>query len=551
MELAFAGLHQLCGPMLDRLARLPVPQRQALEMVFGLSSGAAPDRFLVGLAVLSLMSEVAEERPVLCVVDDAQWLDQASALTLAFVARRLQAEPVGDRVRRPRARRRSFAASARAGGHGLHDGDARALLRSAVRSSWTSGSATGSSPRPGKPAGAAGTAARVDADGAGRRVRAPRARDALSGRIEESFVRRLEALPDDARRLLLLAAAEPVGDPLLLWRAAERLGIDAAAAEGRKPGCWRSASGCGSAIRSSRSAVYHRRRRRSRRAVHLALAEATDRDVDPDRRAWHLAAPRRDPTRRSPRARALGRAGAGARRAGRRGGVPAARGRADGGPARRAERALAAAQASLQAGAFDAALAAAGDGRGRAAGRAPARPGRSCCAPRSRSHRARQRRAAAAARAAQRIEPLDPGLARETYLEALARAMFAGALGRRRAACATASRAARAAPRRDARRALDVLLDGWAALFADGCAAATPTLQRARRRSRTTSPPRTTSRWGWWRPRRPSSGTTRAGTSPRGTSSSRASRRARELPLALNVAALPSSSAASSSGGGS
>src|SRR5215207_11415496 len=95
MELAFAGLHQLCGPMLDRLPRLPAPQRQALEVVFGRSSGAAPDRFLAGLGVLGLISEVAGEGPLLCVVDDAQWLDQASALTLAFVARRLQAEPVG------------------------------------------------------------------------------------------------------------------------------------------------------------------------------------------------------------------------------------------------------------------------------------------------------------------------------------------------------------------------------------------------------------------------------------------------------------------------
>ena len=95
MELAYASLHQLCAPLLDRLPRLPEPQRQALETVFGLSSGAVPDRFLVGLAVLSLFSEIAEERPLLCVVDDAQWLDQASALTLAFVARRLQADPVG------------------------------------------------------------------------------------------------------------------------------------------------------------------------------------------------------------------------------------------------------------------------------------------------------------------------------------------------------------------------------------------------------------------------------------------------------------------------
>ena len=132
MELAYASLHQLCGPMLDRLGRLPAPQLEALEIVFGLSAGAAPDRFLVGLGVLGLFSEVSEERPLLCVIDDAQWLDQASALTLAFVARRLLAEPVG------------IVFAAREPGeelqhvpelevHGLSDRDARALLGSAVR----------------------------------------------------------------------------------------------------------------------------------------------------------------------------------------------------------------------------------------------------------------------------------------------------------------------------------------------------------------------------------------------------------------------------------
>src|SRR5215211_1814266 len=92
MELPFAGLHQLCGPMLDRLDRLAAPQRDALATAFGLSAGDPPDRFLVGLAVLSLLSDVADERPLLCVVDDAQWQDRASAQTLAFVARRLLAE---------------------------------------------------------------------------------------------------------------------------------------------------------------------------------------------------------------------------------------------------------------------------------------------------------------------------------------------------------------------------------------------------------------------------------------------------------------------------
>ena len=131
MELAFASLHQLCGPMLDRLPRLPAPQRQALEIVFGLSAGAAPDRFLVGLGVLSLLSEAADERPLLCVVDDAQWLDQASALTLAFVARRLLAEPVGI-VFAAREAGQELQHVSELEVHGLRNGDARTLLRSAV-----------------------------------------------------------------------------------------------------------------------------------------------------------------------------------------------------------------------------------------------------------------------------------------------------------------------------------------------------------------------------------------------------------------------------------
>ncbi|MGA2014391.1 MAG: ATP-binding protein, partial [Solirubrobacteraceae bacterium] len=231
MELAYAGLHQLCAPLLDRLGMLPAPQRQALEIVFGLSTGAAPDRFLVGLALLSLLSEVADEGPVLCVVDDAQWLDQASALTLAFVARRLLAEPVGIlfAAREPGEELRHFSELEVLG---LRNGDARALLGSAV---WLmlddrvrdriiaevrgNPLALIELPR--------GLSATQLAGGFGLLGAA-----ALTGRIEESFVARLKELPDDARTLLLVATADPLGDPLLLWRAAERLGISPVAAEG-------------------------------------------------------------------------------------------------------------------------------------------------------------------------------------------------------------------------------------------------------------------------------------------------------------------------------
>src|SRR4051794_8655630 len=224
MELAFASLHQLCGPMLDRLSALPAPQRQALETVFGLSDGSAPDRFLVGLAVLSLFSEVAEDRPLLCVVDDAQWLDQTSALTLAFVARRLLAEPVGI-VFASREPVEALQHLPELELHGLRSSDARALLNSAVRFQLdaqvrdriiaeTRGNPLALMELP------HGLTATQLAGGFG----VFGAQD-LTRHIQESFVRQLQALSEEARTLLLVAAAEPLGDPLLLWRAAERLGV--------------------------------------------------------------------------------------------------------------------------------------------------------------------------------------------------------------------------------------------------------------------------------------------------------------------------------------
>ena len=230
MELAFASLHQLCGPMLGRLPTLPAPQRQALEIVFGLSAGAAPDRFLVGLAVLSLFSEVADERPLLCVVDDAQWLDQASALTLAFVARRLLAETVGI-VFAAREPVQELVHLSELEVHGLRTADAGALLRSAVPFmldaqvrdriiAETRGNPLALLELP------QGLTATQLAGGFGLF-----GAQELSRHIQDSFARQLQALSDQARRLLLVAAAEPLGDPLLLWRAAERLGIGTAATE--------------------------------------------------------------------------------------------------------------------------------------------------------------------------------------------------------------------------------------------------------------------------------------------------------------------------------
>src|SRR5215471_6541344 len=229
MELAFAALHQLCGPVLGHLDRLPGPQRDALGVAFGLVSGEAPDRFLVGLAALSLLGEVAGERPLLCLIDDAQWLDRASAQALGFVARRLLAEPVALVIaaREPGA---EFGELPELVVEGLRAGDARELLGSVAGGrldervqdrivAETEGNplALLELPRALTFAELAGGFGVLDTRG-------------LPGRIEESFVRRLEALPTDTQQLLLIAAAEPVGEPVLMWRAAHLLGIGAHAA---------------------------------------------------------------------------------------------------------------------------------------------------------------------------------------------------------------------------------------------------------------------------------------------------------------------------------
>jgi DNA-binding CsgD family transcriptional regulator/tetratricopeptide (TPR) repeat protein len=478
MELAYAGLHQLCAPLLDRLGRLPGPQQQALEIVFGLSTGAAPDRFLVGLGLLSLLSEAADDGPLLCVVDDAQWLDQASALTLAFVARRLLAEPVGIlfAAREPGEELRHFSELEVLG---LRNGDARALLGSAV------GFVLDARVRDriiaemrGNPLALIelprGLSATQLAGGFGLLGAA-----ALTGRIEESFVARLKELPEDARVLLLVAAADPVGDPLLLWRAAERLGISRAAAEGPEANGLL-AIGERVTFRHPlvRSAMYRSAAPGERRAAHLALAEATDREADPDRRAWHLAAaaPGPDEEVASELERSAGRAQA-------RGGLAAAAAFLQRAveltpePAQRSERALAAAQVTVQAGAFDAALgllrtaeAGALDEFQRA--RIDLLRGQVAFATSFGSDAASLLLAAA-----KRFESLDLDLARETYLEAWGAAVFAGRLASG-GSVVDVMRAARATPRRaDPPRPPDLLLDGLSLLMTEGQTAAGPTLE--------------------------------------------------------------------------
>src|SRR5215212_8426915 len=352
MELPFAGLHQLCAPMLGRLGGLPEPQQAALRVALGLSSGAAPDRFLVALAALSLLAEVAAERPLLCFVDDAQWLDVASRQVLEFVARRLLAESVALvlAVREPTGEREFVGLPELALG-GLPAEDARALLATAIPARLRDRllAETGGNPLAilELPRGLSATQL---PGGLGLLEEHP-----LPRRIEESFLRRLDALPDKPRLLLLLVAAEPVDDPLLVWRAAERLGIGSSAAD-ETEGLLAIGERVAFLHPLVRSAVYRSAAAPERRAVHRALAEVTDARADADRRAWHLAAAAAGPDEEvaSELERSAGRAQA-------RGGLAAAAAflrrsvALTRDPARRADRALAAAQASLHAGAFDAA----------------------------------------------------------------------------------------------------------------------------------------------------------------------------------------------------
>jgi DNA-binding CsgD family transcriptional regulator len=464
MELPYAALQQLCSPILERSQRLPDPQRDALGVAFGLSAGEAPTPFLVGLAVLGLLTEIAEERPVLCLVDDAQWLDRGSARSLAFLARRLLAERI------------LLVFSAREPGEALAGlpellvsslghRDSRTLLESVLPSrldepvlerivAETRGNplALLELPRGLTPTQLAG--------GFGLPVAVP-----LSASIQESFTRRLADLPGDARRLLLLAAAEPVGDPALLWRAAERLGIPVSVAETVEAGGLLEL-GARVVFRHPlvRSAVYQAAGLNERRAVHRALAEATDPQIDPDRRAWHRAQTASVPDEdiAAELERSAGRAQA-------RGGLTAVAVFLERAAAltpeatHRAQRLLAAARAQRDAGDLEAALGLLRDVEDGVLDEL-----RAARVDLLRAEIAlEQRRGGDAGRlfltAASRLEPLDPELARETYLEALGGAM------------ASDIEVAGTVPP----RTVDVVLDAFAIRVTDGYAAAAPTLARA------------------------------------------------------------------------
>jgi DNA-binding CsgD family transcriptional regulator len=480
MELPFAALHQVCAPMLDRLELLPAPQRDALGTVFGLSVGSVPDRFMVGLAVLSLLSEAAQKRPLLCVVDDAQWLDRASAQALSFAARRLDAESVA-LLFATRQECEDFRGLPELAVEGLPDADARELLTSVVRGrldervrdrilAETRGNplALVELPRGLSAAELAGGFAGRDAP-------------QLSSRIEQSFLRRLEELPEETQLLVLLAAAEPVGDPALVWRAAERLGLHVDAEHHAE------AAGL-IEIRTRvrfrhplvRSAVYRAATPADRRQVHWALAEATDPELDPDRRAWHRAqaTPRADEDVAAELERSAGRARA-------RGGLSAAAAfleraaelTAD--PSFRAQRALAAAHAAHLAGSPDAAerlLVTAQDGPLDELGHARVDLLRAQVAyAQSRGSDAPE----LLRRAAERLEPLDRELARTTYLEAMSAAQFAGHLARGGGVREVARAALAARSPQEPEHAADLLLDGLARQGIDGYAAGAPLVKRA------------------------------------------------------------------------
>ena len=479
MELPFAALHQLFAPMLDGLDRLPTPQGEALSTVFGLSGGPPPNQLLVGLAALNLLSEEADQHPVMCVIDDAQWLDRASARAVGFVARRLPRAPVG-LVFAERDVSHALAGLPVLHVEGLRNGDARALLRSAARFlqderiqdqivAETRGNplALLELPRGLTPAQLAGGFGLLD----GR---------SLPGGIEQSLGEQLEGLPSETRLLLLVAAAEPVGNPMLVWRAADQLGIGrAAAAAAETAGLL--ALGRRVTFRHPlvRSAVHRAASAEDRRSAHLALAQATDPVSEPDRRAWHLAIAAIGPDEEVASAleRSAGRAHA-------RAGLAAAAAflqrsvELTGEPARLADRALAAAEANLQAGAFDPALSLL----------ATAEDWSLDELQHARSDLLRGQLALASGvdrdaprlllRAAKRLEPLDLERAREAYLSAWRAAAFVERVdaGDLPEVC----RAARALPRpKTPPRPVDLLLDGLALLITDGRAAATPVLQRA------------------------------------------------------------------------
>ena len=482
MELAFAGLHQLWARVPDILDSLPAPQRDALRTAFGVKVGRSPDPYLVGLAVLGLLAEMARDRPLLCVVDDAHWLDHVSAQALAFAARRLVAESVGlvFAVRQSHDMP-ELTGIAQLTVEGLPEREARALLESAslgpVDARIVDRMVAEAHGNPlallelsrGLPA----------AETSGEWT--PIGSRSLPSWIEDRYLTQLSRLDAETRQLLLVAASEPMGDPVLVWRAAEQLGIAAnvamlSAAEGLVQ--------FGARVQFQhplvRSAIYRAASVADRRSVHHALAMATDPEIDPDRRAWHEAQAVTGPDEEvasdleqsADRARARGGWAAAAAFLARAAKLSP---RSD----RRAARALAAAQAKYYAGMHDEALGLLPIAEAGPLGKRERAQAELLRAQITLTVNRGRDAAPLLLDAARQLEPLDVRLSRETYLDALLAAMFAGRLAKD-VTVAQAATAARAAPQPGKRpRPPDLLLDGLAVRFTDGYAAAVPLLRQA------------------------------------------------------------------------
>jgi len=481
-ELPYAALQQLSGPIFGLSERLPDPQREALSVAFGLSAGHAPNPLLVGLAVLGLLVEAANDQPLLCVVDDAQWLDRASARALAFIARRLLADRIA-LLFAARERSEAFGGFPEVQIGPLGRRDARALLESVLPTrvddrvlerivTETNGNplALLELPRGMNPSELAG--------GFGLPAAAP-----LSDQIEEHFMRRAANVPPDARRLLLLAAADPTGDLALVSRAAERLEIPESAARAlESDGVLDLRTGVVFRHPLARSAVYRAAAADERSEVHRALADATDPETDPDRRAWHRAQATSMPDEDV--AAELERSAA---RAQARGGFAAAAAFLERSSvltvdrARRAGRELAAAQAKYEAGAFDEAVTLAANAEG---GQLEGVQRAELDLLRARISFAEERGNEAPRlllTAAKDFEPFDARRAREIYLEALSAALFAGRLAGAWGAREVAA-AAQALPEPPMPPAAsDLLLDGLARMITEGPATGTPAVREALR----------------------------------------------------------------------
>jgi len=482
MELPYAGLHLLCVSLVDRVGLLPSPQRRALDTAFGLGEGSPPDRFLVGLATLSLVANAAEEVPLLCIIDDAQWLDRSSAQVLAFVARRLQAESIAllfAETETERLDELNGLPELTLGG--LPDACARELFDSVITGPVDeSVRARVVAESSGNPLALLELTLRMSSDDLAGGFGLTTALQ-LPDRIERSFRELVNRLPAESRQLLLAASAEPVGDPMLLWRAAAQLGIPTAAAEPLESSELL-AIGPLVVFRHPllRSAVYRSASQTERRTVHRALAAATDPNIDPDRRAWHLAYAAEGHDGEA--AQALVDSAA---RAQERGGLAAAAAFLEkaamltAGSAKRVERTLAAAEAKYEAGLPEAALKLV----------ATAERGPLDAVLRGRLERLRGQLGFALRhendapelflRAARQLGPLDARISRDTYLEALAAAILAGRLSKRFSMREVAEAARRSGPPPRRVRATDLLLDGLVVRFTEGYSAAVPPLTRA------------------------------------------------------------------------